>query len=50
VEYRMCLEYRKTSNVATKTGPELGEIREGVILNGFYNLRLKVEPNHSLGL
>jgi hypothetical protein len=46
----MCLEYRKTSDVATKTGPKPGETGEGVILNGFYNLRLKVEPNQSLGL
>jgi hypothetical protein len=33
-----------------KTNPEPGEIREGVILIGFYNLRLKFEPNHNLGL
>jgi hypothetical protein len=46
----MCLEDRKDADMATKTGSEPSETEEGVILNGFYNLRLKVEPNHSLGL
>jgi hypothetical protein len=36
--------------MATKTGSEPGETGEGVISNGFYNLRLKFRPNQSLGL
>jgi hypothetical protein len=36
--------------MATKTGPEPSETGEGVVVNGFPNLRLKIEPNHNLGL
>jgi hypothetical protein len=45
----MCLEDGKDADMATKIGSEPSKTEEGVILNGFY-LRLKVEPNHSLGL
>jgi hypothetical protein len=37
----MCLEDGKDADMATKTSSEPSETEE-VVLNGFYNLRLKV--------